>query len=100
MSITPSHRSYKATFIFDTRGLEEPIEALIQKVKDSMTQLKASLGHAELLGLQSFSRVTDRHFPAGHYFQIEFNGASSLPSSIKERFKLDKFINRIFIESL
>lgn len=100
MSSILKNRSYRATIIFDTRGLQEPVDALIQRVKDMFANLQASLGAANNLGLQNFSRVTDRNFPAGHYFQLEFSGAATLPKAIKERFRLDKFIDRIFIESL
>ncbi len=100
MSSILNNRSYKATIIFDTRGLQEPVDTLVQKVKDAFVTLDASLGASNNIGLHNFSRVTDRNFPAGHYFQLEFSGAPSLPKAIKERFRLDKFIDRIFIESL
>lgn len=99
MSQSISARPYRAIFILDTRDLQESVDALMQKVKDAITALQGKVVASENLGMREFTRATDRKFPAGHYLQVDFDGVPALPVSIKERFRLDRSVNRIFIEN-
>jgi small subunit ribosomal protein S6 len=99
MSQSISARPYRAVFILDTRDLQESVDALMQKVKDSITTLQGKVVASENLGMREFSRATDRKFPSGHYLQVDFDGVPALPAAIKERFRLDKSVDRIFIET-
>jgi ribosomal protein S6 len=49
--------------------------------------------------MREFARAADRRFSQGHYVEIYFESTSELPAILKEKLKLDKRINRIFIES-
>jgi small subunit ribosomal protein S6 len=91
---------YRATFILDTRNYEEPVETLIQKIKDAIVSLKGSISSVENLGNKQFVRITDRKFPAGYYIKVDFKAAATLPKLLKDRFALDKTIDRIMIESI
>lgn len=99
MSSSTSLRPYRATFILDTRDLQESLESLIQKIKDAVVVLKGTISKSQNLGLREFARATDRKFPAGHYFQVELEGPASLPVALKERFRLDRSVNRVFVET-
>ena len=53
----------------------------------------------ENLGQKSFARTTDRNFPAGIYVDVNYEGESSSNALIKEKFRLDKTVNRILVFS-
>ncbi len=90
---------YKATFILDTRGYSEPVEALVEKLKGTIESAGGKVGKVENLGQKTFARTTDRTFPEGIYIGISFEGASALPAQIKEKLRLDKTVNRVLILS-
>ena len=100
MSQSNTNRSYRAIFILDTRELQDSLESLTKKIKEILMGLEAKVLGEVNLGLRPFARAVDKKFPAGHYFQIEFQGNPRLPAAIKERFRLDKMINRIFIQNI
>ena len=85
-------KKYKATFILDTRGYTEPVETLIEKIKSVVESV-------ENLGQKSFARTTDRNFPVGIYVDVNYEGESSSNALIKEKFRLDKTVNRILVLS-
>tara|TARA_B100001248_G_scaffold262736_1_gene261988 strand:- start:50555 stop:50857 length:303 start_codon:yes stop_codon:yes gene_type:complete len=99
MTETQTKRSYKATFILDTRNYQEPVETLVEKLKSTISAVDGTVTNVEDLGSQSFARVTDRNFPVGIYVSIDFDGATTSPQALKEKLRLDKTVNRIFVES-
>jgi ribosomal protein S6 len=46
-----------------------------------------------------FARAADRRYTQGHYIEIFFESTGDVPSSLNEKLKLDKRVNRIFVES-
>lgn len=99
MTETQIKRSYKATFILDTRNYKEPVDTLIEKLKSTIGAVEGTVTNVENLGVQPFARVTDRKFPAGIYVSVDFDGPPSAPSALNEKFRLDKTVNRILVES-
>ena len=93
------NRKYLGTFILDTRGYDEPVETLIDKLKNIITDIKGTVGEVENLGPQDFARVTNKHNPTGHYVRITFEGNTESAATIKEKLRLDKTVNRVLIES-
>ena len=89
---------YKANFILDMRHYTESLEVFMEKIRRVMTDLGASIGEFINDGQKNFERSVDRHFTSGIYLEILFTGDSSLPKAVKEKFRLDKTINRILIE--
>ena len=100
MSQAPAINNYKASFILDTRGYEQPMETLIAKIKSTLTSIGAEVGEVKELGLKDFARVTDRRFPQAPLVQIRFSGAPDTPAVLKEKFRLDRTIYRILVESV
>lgn len=100
MSQSKTSRSYRAIFILDTRELQDSMESLIQKIKGAVISLDAKVSETVNLGLRNFSHAVDRKFPAGYYLQLDFQGPATLPMMIQDRFRLDKMVNRIFIETV
>ena len=89
-------KKYKATFILDTRGYTEPVETLIEKIKSVVESCGCKIESVEK---KSFARTTDRNFPVGIYVDVNYEGESSSNALIKEKFRLDKTVNRILVLS-
>lgn len=93
-------RSYKATVILDTRNYQDSIETLTENIKEKFVEVGAEISNVTNMGQIKFQRAVDRKFPAGIYLQIAFNAVSKVPELIKNKFSLDRTVNRILIESL
>ena len=100
MSKISSNRKYQAMFILDTRGYQDTIETLISKLEAAITGIQGENLEVNDLGQKQFARVTDKKFPAGHYVQIQFDGPSTSAEQLQHKFKLDKNVNRILLESV
>lgn len=99
MSQTATNKRYRATFILDTRNYSESIETLIDSIKENINGLGANVTNVKNNGTKEFIRVTDRRMPSGVYLEIDIEAASDLPAQIQERFRLDKTVNRILVQS-
>ncbi len=91
-------RNYKASFILDLRGYGEPIETIFDKLKNVISNLGGEIIDFSSLGRKDFKYAVDKKYTSGMYIQILFSALASVPKAIKEKLKLDKTINRIFIE--
>lgn len=94
-----TQRDYKATIILDTRGYDEPVEKLIEKVTQTLTEIGANVTASENLGRLDFIRVTNPNHTGDTYLQVEFSGEPQVPGSFHERIRLDRTIKRVVIES-
>lgn len=99
MTATKELHKYKANFILDTRSYQNPIETLIEKLTNVIESINGSVQKVNNLGQKDFARVTDRKFPSGIYVEIDFEGPSDAPFRLKDKLKLEKTIDRIFITS-
>lgn len=101
MSQTETKRKYRATFILDTRNFQEPVENLIANIKANLTDnVGCGITATKELGQREFARVTDRHFPSAQYVQFEVEAGAKAPAAMQERFRLDRTVNRIVIQSI
>lgn len=100
MSTTKTLRNYKATFLLDLRNYQNPVETLIEKLTGVIEVIGGTIVKVKNLGQKDFARVTDKKFPAGVYVEVDFSGPSEAPSVLKDKLKLDRTINRIFVVSL
>lgn len=94
-----NNKKYNATFILDTRGYTEPVETLIEKIKSVMESVGCKISNIENLGQKSFVRVTDKKFPSGIYVEVSYEAPSAANAQVREKFRLDKTIDRIMILS-
>ena len=92
-----NNKKYKATFILDTRGYNDPVETLIEKIKGVVESANCKVLSVENLGQKTFARTTDRAFPAGIYVEIVFEGPTTANNTIKEKLRLDKTVNRVLV---
>jgi len=91
-------KPYKTTFILDLRSTDQESAAVLTDLNDLLQSLGADVSASEDLGLRTFARAADRRYTQGHYVEIQFAATSSVPAQLKEKLKLDKRINRIFVE--
>lgn len=98
--MTTTKRNYRTTFILDNRGQEESVDQLIEDVKKEITAIEGEIASVENLGKRDFARVTDKKFTNGVYVQITFAAPAEGPAQLKERFRLNNTVYRIFVEVL
>lgn len=99
MSTTKALRKYTATFVLDTRNYTNPVETLIEKLTGVIESIGGTVSKVNNLGQRDFARAVDRKFPAGIYVEITFEGPTESMSVLNEKLKLDKTVNRIFVQS-
>lgn len=100
MSKKNNKRNYRGTFLLDTRNYQEPIETLVEKVTSTIESVNGIVKKVNNLGQKDFVRVTQRKFPSGIYLELLFEGPADAPAAIKEKFRLDRNVNRILVESM
>ena len=94
---TQTKRKYNANFILDTRNYKEPLETLIDRIKSIISATGSEISEVKNEGQKEFTRATDRRFTSGIYLSVDFEGPSEAPATIKEKLRLDRNINRVFI---
>jgi len=100
MSATAEKNSYLANFILDTRNYTDPVETLIERLKEVIKGIDGEVKDVKELGQKEFVRVTNRHFPAGIYVQIRFDGPASAPKALQDKLRLDRTVNRVMVQSV
>ena len=93
------NRNYKSTFILDLRETEDDVAKVTSDISEILVALGASVDTTEELGLQEFTRAADKRYSQGNYLEVYFTGAPTFPSELKEKLRLDKRVNRIFVQS-
>jgi len=91
---------YRATFILDLRESEDDSAKVLGELNELISSIGGEPSDSEDLGLRDFARAADHRYTQGHYLEIYFDGPGALPSALKGKLKLDKRINRIFVEAL
>jgi len=93
-------KNYKATFILDLRDSEDDSQKVLADINGIVESIGGSATEGEDLGVREFARAADKHFTQGHYLEVRMAGPSTLPADLKEKLRLDKRVNRIFVESV
>ena len=96
---TTTKNKYKATFILDLRESEDDSAKVMADLNEILKSIGGEPSDSEDLGMLDFARAADRRYTQGHYIEIHFEGSGDVPSILNEKLKLDKRINRIFVES-
>ena len=92
--------NYKVTFILDLRDSEDDVAKVQADIKEILSSIGAEESSSEDLGARDFARAADQRFKQGHYVEVYFSGPGSAPAELKEKLRLDKRINRVFVESV
>ena len=96
--MTQTKRKYKATFIIDTRGREESLDQLLEKVKQDIVAIHGEVVSVENLGQRDLARATDPKFVAAPYVQMEFLAPVEGPKNLHERFRLNPIVYQAMFE--
>ena len=99
MSLTKNN-NYRVTFILDTRGYDQPVESLIEKLTKVLNDLGAKIEKVENFGRRDFIRVTDRKHTGDTYVRYNVASAKTLPAALRERLRLDRQVYRLFVETI
>ena len=97
--MTLEKRTYKTTIILDTRDQGKPALELIEDVKTILASMDVEVTNEVDEGRRDFVRVTDRTFTAGHYFRLTVNAPTSFADEVQKKFRLDKTVYRIMVQS-
>lgn len=99
MSVTVN-RDYRAIVIFDTRGIEDPVESLIEKISGILNDAGGEVKKVENIGHRDFvAGATHKH--AGDIYAVfTFSGPAELPSVLHEKTRLDKTVYRVNVNRL
>tara|TARA_B110001469_G_scaffold24546_1_gene25196 strand:+ start:9178 stop:9477 length:300 start_codon:yes stop_codon:yes gene_type:complete len=92
--------NYKTTFILDLRESEDDCAKLLADLTGILASLGGTVTDSEDLGLREFARAADRRFTQGHSLEVYFEGPGTVPAQLQEKLRLDKRINRIFVQSV
>ncbi len=95
-----TNKNYKTTFILDLRESKDDSAKVLTELTKLLESLDATVSEGNDLGMREFARAADHRFNQGHYLEIYFSSPSMVPAQFKEKLRLDKRINRIFIESV
>ena len=98
MSAITNNKNYRTSFILDLRDFKDDPAKVLGELTELLGTLGATVSNGIDLGMRDFARAADRRFTQGHYLEVCFDGPSSLPEQLKEKLRLDKRINRIFVE--
>jgi len=98
--MTPTKRTYRATFILDNRGKEDSIEQIIEGVKKEITAINGDISNVENIGKKDFARVTDPKLTGATYVHVSFAAPAEAPALLRERLRLNGSVYRTFVESV
>ncbi|MCG8526347.1 MAG: 30S ribosomal protein S6 [Opitutales bacterium] len=93
--------NYRATFVLDTRGVEESVESLYETITKALTELGGEVTKVENHGTREMTRASrNTKQTSGVYVQYEFAAPSDVPGNVHEKFRLDNRVDRIIIERI
>ena len=93
------NKKYKATFVLDTRGVDQSVDALIEKLTGIITSLDGKVESVDNMGVKEFVRTPDRKFVSGIFVAFEISAPTTLPAAVKEKLRRDRTVNRILIQA-
>ncbi|MFQ3225996.1 MAG: ribosomal protein S6 [Lentimonas sp.] len=99
MSATTTN-NYKTTFILDLRESEDDSAKVLADLTEILASLGGTVTESEDLGVREFVRAADRRYTQGNILEVYFDGPGTVPSQLQEKLRLDKRVNRIFVQSV
>ncbi|MCC5788107.1 MAG: 30S ribosomal protein S6 [Opitutales bacterium] len=93
-------KNYRSTFILDTRGQEQPVEAMIEDLSKEITALEGEVTEVNNRGEKEFARTPDKRFTKGVYVEISFKAPALKPNALVERTRLNPAVNRVMTQCL
>ena len=93
-------KTYKITFIIDTRETSGTTDAVIDSLKDVIKAVDGDASQVEDLGVRDFARCPDAKFTLGRYLQFDVQGTPQTPAALHQKIRLNKIVNRVLVERL
>lgn len=94
-----NNKKYTATFVLDTRGYDQSVETLIEKLKGIIESVGGKVENVDNQGVKEFARTPDRKFVSGIFVEFTFEGPTTSAAQIKEKLIRDKTVNRMIVQS-
>ena len=88
-------RKYEAMIVFDTKGKEEGIDALVGTVSKEIEKAGGKLEQIDNLGKRQFP-FNPRHVESGTFVSIHFEAESPAVDAIQARLKLHENVYQQF----
>lgn len=96
-----TNTAYRATFILDTRGVEESVDSLYEQITTVLEGLGCEVTKVENHGTREFARASrNSKQSSGVYVQYYFTAEPTVPAALKEKFRLDNRVDRIIVEKV
>lgn len=96
---TTTNKNYKITFILDLRTSEDDAQKVLADINEIIGSIGGETTSSEDVGVRDFARAADQRYKQGHYLEFYVDGPATVPAELKEKLRLDKRVNRIFVES-
>lgn len=93
-------RTYKATFLLDTRGQERPVEQLIEDLTKEINALEGEVSAVNNRGDKDFARHPDNKFVSGTFVEFVFSAPPLKPNALLDRVRLNPVVNRVLTQSV
>ena len=92
---------YRATFVFDTRGVEESVDSLYEEITKILEGFGCEISKIENYGTLDMTRVShNTKQSTGVYVEYNFSSGSDVPAKVHAKFRLDNRVDRIIIERI
>lgn len=89
--------NYEILVIFDTNGVVDPVDTMIESFSSRLVELGAQVTDKENLGHKVFSREAKLHRQSGHYVKVWLRMTSEVAGQIQDHFRLDESIFRLIV---
>lgn len=97
---TTQSKQYKVTFVLDVRGTQESPEDIASRLKETMQSLGAEVSATDDKGILETARASQKTgLTSAAYLCFDITAQKDFAVTIREKLRLDKTIDRIFIES-
>ncbi len=93
------NRNYRATFILDTRGVEAPVDELVETYAGIIGEVGGTVDSTDNIGNLDFARKAANGLPAGIFVQYLFSAPATAPEQLQEKVRLDRKVNRLMVEN-
>lgn len=93
-------KTYKATFLLDTRGQERPVEHLIEDLTKEINALDGEVKSVNNRGDKDFARHPDKKFISGTFVEFVFTAPALKPNAILDRVRLNPVVNRVLTQTV
>lgn len=98
--IETAKRSYKATFLLDSRQVEGPVDELVSRYEEVLKGLGAEISRAESLGAHNLVRPARTGMSNAFMVEYDFLAAPEAGAALQEKVRLDRTVNRVIVQLL